>query len=189
MVPLILLLRARGLLGVFQQPVIGVLNSVSQIYHVCAKLEDLPDNDLAVIGCDAGSDKEFNFNGAARNINRVKEVILSAWDRIMFHKEIEVDKRIELVAKSLPILEDIKKRKKKIGAENAKILERMVIDSINSFITAGAMLPEMEERASFDPRKLMAPQQKLLVHRETDESDADATDDAVTGKKTAKSDC
>ncbi len=165
------------------QRLISVLNGVSQIYHVSAVIENLPDNDLTVISCDSGGDKEFNFDGAANNINRAKEIILSAWDRIMFHKEIEFEKRLNLVSKSLPILEEIKSKKESLGAENAKILERTVMDGIKSFVASGAMLSEMEERATFDPRQLMAPQQKLLVHK-----GVDATDEAGTSGQKSKSD-
>jgi hypothetical protein len=37
-----------------------------------------------------------------------------------------------------------------------------LIDSVQKFITCGAVIPEMLERSTFDPHELMMPEPKLL---------------------------
>lgn len=47
--------------------------------------------------------------------------------------------------------------------ERAELLKRQVTNGATTFIQCGAIIPEIEERAtSYDPRKLMAPEPKLL---------------------------
>ncbi|MCH7889149.1 MAG: hypothetical protein IIA00_07705 [Proteobacteria bacterium] len=146
---------------------IAILNSIQDIYKAASILEGSPNDDLAVIACDSGSDKVFYFLGLAKSMNRVKEIIVSMWDRVVFYQELQVDKRIEIVAKSLPILEEIKKKKRKLGPEQAKILERCIIEGISQFIESGATIPEIQSRTTYNPRQLLAPQPKLLVHQES----------------------
>lgn len=40
-------------------------------------------DDLSVIGCDSGSDKSFDFLGAAEIVNCVKDIILSFWNKVV----------------------------------------------------------------------------------------------------------
>jgi len=94
----------------------------------------------------------------------VKEIILSLWDRIMFFRERQIAQRVELVAKSLPVINEIwnLENENKIGHEEAELLRIKLIDSVQKFITCGAVIPEMLERSTFDPHELMMPEPKLL---------------------------
>ena len=38
------------------------------------------------------------------------------------------------------------------------------MDGIKKFVEAGAMIPQIQERTSYSPRELLAPQPKLLAH-------------------------
>ena len=80
-----------------------------------------------------------------------------------------------MVAKTLPVLDEIRRKKRSLGPENTKLLENAVTESIKSFVESGAMLPKMEDHAAFNPRQLMALEQKLLVHGAHD--DIDDSDD------------
>lgn len=148
---------------------ISVLVGVKLLYQVAAHLEGLSDSDLGVIGCDSGSDKSFDFIGAGGSIHRVKEIILSAWDRVIFYQEHKMEKRIEIIAKTLPVIEEINKKKKKLGVEQAKLLERAAMDGIRKILESGAMIPEIQEKTSYNPRELLAPQPKLLTHQDPPE--------------------
>lgn len=143
---------------------ISVLQSIKILYEVAAKLEGESESDLGVIGCDSGSDKSFDFIGSEKVIQRVKEIILSAWGRVIFYQEQKIEKRIDVIAKTIPVIEEINRKKKNLGAEQAKILERAAMDGIKKFVEAGAMIPEIQERTSYSPRELLAPQPKLLTH-------------------------
>lgn len=159
-----------------------VLDSINLLYEVCAILANQKPESLSVIACDSGSDKSFDFLGVAKVIECVKEVILSLWDRVVFFREKQLSHRIELIANALPIIDQIGSLEKdnKLGPEQAEILRRKVIDGVGKFLESGAIIPEISDRASFDPRLLMAPEQKLLssgtieVSSETGETHQDA---------------
>lgn len=146
--------------------IVAVLESVKTLYEVAAKIEGISDSDLGVIGCDSGSDKSFDFIGSEKAIQRVKEIILSVWDRVIFHQENKVEKRLDVISKSIPIIEEIKNKKKTLGAEQAKLLEKAVLDGVKKFVESGAMIPEIQEKTSYNPRELLAPQPKLLTHHD-----------------------
>jgi hypothetical protein len=141
-----------------------LLASVSSLYDTSAILLKHPTVHLTMAGCDAGSEKTFEFLGAARVMEMVKEILLSLWDRIMFFRERQIAQRVELVAKSLPAINEIwtMENENKIGHEEAELLRIKLIDSVQKFITCGAVIPEMLERSAFDPRELMMPEPKLL---------------------------
>ncbi len=144
---------------------IMVFQSIDNLYKACAQILDLPDTDLSVISCDSGSDKAFDFLGLAKIVECIKEVILSFWDRVVYFREDKTERRLELIANSLPILNQIEEMKdsKKMEPERAELLKRQVVDSITCFAKAGVTIPEIEKNTSFDPRSLMKPETKLLV--------------------------
>jgi len=149
--------------------IIDLLSSISSLYEVSSTILKHPTVHLTMIGCDSGSEKTFDFLGATKVIQMVKEIILSLWDRIMFFRERQIAQRVELVAKSLPVINDIwnLENEDKIGHEEAELLRRRLIDSAQKFITCGTVISEMLERSTFDPRELMMPEPKLLERGET----------------------
>ena len=153
--------------GRFSKParLAEVLEGVSEIYEACAILLDHSPNELSVIACDSGSDKSFDFLGAAKVIECVKEIFLSLWDRIVFFRERKLSQRIDLVADALPIIEKIGnlEQENKLGREQAEILRRKILGGVGKFIESGAIIREIEDRTYFNPRSLMAPEPKLLV--------------------------
>jgi len=151
----------------FSSPVrlIEVLQSVTSMYEACAIMLELSPDELSVVACDSGSDKSFDFLGAAKVIECVKELILSLWDRVVFFREKQLSQRIELIAGALPIIDHIGnlERDSKLGREQAEILRRKILDGVGKFIESGAIIPEIEERSHHNVRSLMAPEPKLLV--------------------------
>jgi hypothetical protein len=144
--------------------IIDLLSSISSLYETSSAILKHPTVHLTMIGCDSGGEKTFDFLGAAKIIEMVKEIILSLWDRIMFFRERQIAQRVELVAKSLPVINEIwnLENENKIGHEEAELLRIKLIDSVQKFITCGAVIPEMLERSTFDPHELMMPEPKLL---------------------------
>jgi hypothetical protein len=145
--------------------IIETIQSVDQLFKACCIIVDMPSEKLSVIACDSGSDKSFDFLGAAKVIECVKDIILSLWDRIVFFREKQLSQRIELVAQALPVVEQIGnlERDKKIGPEQAELLRRNILEGTTKFIESGAIIPEIQDRSQFNPRILMAPAPKLLV--------------------------
>ena len=67
--------------------IIELLDSITLLYDSCATVKKQSSSDLAILACDSGSDKAFDFLGAAKIIEMVKEIILSFWDRVLFFIE------------------------------------------------------------------------------------------------------
>lgn len=141
------------------------LESIDGLYRACAQLVDESEGDLCVIACDSGSDKSFDFLGVAKVVECVKQVILSFWDKIVYFREDKTGRRLELVAQSLPILDEIASMKEsgKLEPERAELIKKQVIESVTKFAAAGVTIPEIENFTVFDPRQLMKPEPKLLV--------------------------
>jgi len=153
--------------------VVDLISSVSSLYDTSSTLLKHPTVHLTMAGCDAGSEKTFEFLGAAKVMEMVKEIILSLWDRIMFFRERQIAQRVELVAKSLPAINEIwtMENENKIGHEEAELLRIKLVDSVQKFILCGAVIPEMLERSTFDPHELMMPEPKLLEEGRTENNE------------------
>lgn len=153
--------------------IIDLISSVSSLYDTSTMLLKHPTVHLIMVGCDAGSEKAFEFLGAAKVMAMVKEILLSLWDRIMFFRERQIAQRVELVAKSLPAINDIwtLENENKIGHEEAELLRIKLVDSVQKFIMCGAVIPEMLERSTFDPHELMMPEPKLLEEGVTENNE------------------
>ena len=144
---------------------VKVLESVRLFYSVLATILNASENDLSVAAIDSGSDKSFDFLGAAPLINGVKDLIMGLWDRVVYYRERKLHEKLDLVAKSLPILEQIHSMEEngKLGREQCEILRRNIIMGAENFIVSGAILPDFSRNNYYNPRELMAPEAKLLV--------------------------
>lgn len=143
---------------------IMTLQSVEQFYKSMAIILGNDQNDISVIAIDSGSDKSFDFLGAAQVVTAVKELIIELWDRVVFYKEKKLQERIELISKSLPIIERIKSMEDSgaLGKEQCELLKRDILSGTKKFLSAGALLPEFSYHSVQEPRKLMTPEAKLL---------------------------
>jgi hypothetical protein len=142
----------------------NVLESINNFYEVYSIIYNVSKNELGVISLDSGSDKSFDFIGAAKVMESVRKLIIELWDRVVFYRERKVSERLDLIAKSLPIIDKIGQMEQegKLGPEQCEILRRLVSNGASKFISAGAMLPEFTQYATQNPRQLMTPEPKLL---------------------------
>ncbi len=141
-----------------------LFQSIEGLYGAAAQVLNGEASGLSVVSCDSGSDKSFDFLGVAKIMQCVKEIILSFWDRVVYFREDKTDRRLELIANSLPIIEQITNMHTngQLEPERAELLKRQVIESINKFAKAGVTIPEIEKYTKFNPRQLMKPERKLL---------------------------
>ena len=141
------------------------LESISNLYSVCAKLENENENDLIVLACDSGSDKSFDFLGLAKVTEQVKDIIVTIWDKRVFHRQKHVSESLSLITESLPILEKISNMQENnsLSPEEAELLKRQVIKGSTQFIEAGITIPELNEVSEHNPKQLLMPSPKLLV--------------------------
>jgi hypothetical protein len=146
------------------QRLINVLESINLFYSVSAVLQEMDANDLSVAAIDSGSDKSIDFLGAATLIESVKNLILEMWDRIVYYKTRQAESRLDLIIKALPVMEKINNMVAAgtISPEQGELLRRDVSVATSGFISAGAIIPELDVHAIHSPRKIMAPEPKLL---------------------------
>jgi hypothetical protein len=147
------------------QRIADLMLAVSSIYEGLAVMKRQSETTLSVISCDSGSDKSFDFLGLANVVEDLKEILLGLWDRVVFYRELQVGQRLELVAQSLPVLEQVKTLQENgsLEREQAELVRRRIIDGCTKFLNCGAVIPEMEDRSHFSPRILIAPEPKLLT--------------------------
>lgn len=150
----------------------NVLESMTLFYDVFAVIDNESASDLSVIACDSGSDKSFDFLGLSTLIEKIKDLIITLWDRKVLYRHREMHETLNLISTSLPILDEIDtlKKNKKIEPEQAELLKRKTIEGVTKFLEAGATIPELNEESSHSPRSLMKPNQKLLVAPENVDS-------------------
>jgi hypothetical protein len=152
---------------------VNVLRSVSMFYEACAMLNGASPSTLSVVACDSGSDKSFDFLGLAKVMECVVKLIESLWDRVVFYKEHQFKERLDLIAKSLPIIAQISNLELagEVPPELAEQLRRNIIEGSNKFVESGATIPQIDDRSHHDPRALMSPVQKLLAASPDGKSD------------------
>lgn len=165
----------------------NVLESINHFYTACALMENESPSTLSVIGCDSGSDKSFDFLGLAKLMECVERLIGTIWDRTFFYRERQFDERLELVAKSLPIIERISvmEQQRQLEPEMAEVLRRNIFDGTNKFLQSGATIPKIEDKSEYNPKALLSPIQKLLVAAPDDyEASGEAAQQDQTGNTT-----
>jgi hypothetical protein len=85
--------------------------------------------------------------------------------RLISYIERRYSERLELVAKPLPIINNITNlaNEGKISPEQAELLHRQIISGTTKFIDSGAVIPEIRQRSHFDPASLLEAAPRLLL--------------------------
>jgi hypothetical protein len=143
-----------------------LMRSVRLMHDALAQIYELKRGDLTVTFCDSGSTKEFIFATSKEVARHLRELFKAAIELFLFHKERKLEKRIAIVAKSLPVLEAISAKKVALGAENARLLERAIMDGISSFLETGAVTRGFESDPNL-PKALVQPTRKLITYRKS----------------------
>ena len=151
----------------FSKPerLIELLQSVTELYQGLARMLDESPDSLTVLSCDSGSDKSFDFLGVAKVMEQFKELVVALWDRIVFFGPKRQEAVLDVIIKSLPVLERVSEMEKSdhLGPELAEIIRRQIDGGIRKFVHAGAIIPEIRDHAYHEPRALMSPEKKLLM--------------------------
>jgi hypothetical protein len=145
--------------------VIDMLDSIILVYSAYADISDVSSNDLAVVGCDSGSDKTFDFTGVPQIIDQSKNFFVAIWDRVMFFREKQHSERVKNIAETLPIIEQVSDlvNQGKLSPEMAEIVKRKLVEGAVKFLDTGARLPEFDSMANFPPQQLLKPTPTLLL--------------------------
>lgn len=147
------------------QRVIQGLSACEELYRAIQTIYSNSTTPLAIGAIDSGSDKSFELFGSADAIKELRLLIVEIWDRVVFHKENKLGKRLELLEKSLPIIEKIKslEQEGKLGKEESRIAINHITDGTKMFIAAGVFTTDIAKAQKVEPRLLLAPEPKLLA--------------------------
>lgn len=147
------------------QRVVDGLSACQELYDGLARLMGETSTPLVIAAIDSGSDKSFDLFGAAALMKEFRELIVSLWGLVVFHREHKLGKRLELIAASLPILERVAalEQSAKLGREEAQIIRGSLVDGAKKFVAAGMTTDELDAHASHSPRALLAPEPRLLT--------------------------
>lgn len=147
------------------QRVTSAIDSVVILYEVMADILNASRTDLALVSCDSGSNKIFDFKGLAQVVEKITELIVTVWNKVVYHREEKQQKKAELIAHSLPIIEQLTEmeRENKISPEHAELYRRRIVDGVCKFLDAGALIPQIEAQSRQEPAKLMRPKETLLI--------------------------
>jgi hypothetical protein len=145
--------------------IVQLMTGVTILYEVHCAILELPGNDLAVLACDSGSEKSFDFLGLAAAVTAVRQTAVDIYDRRLLGRQRQMSANIDLVAQSLPVLEEIAQLASRgtIDPHQAEVMKRQLISGATKFIDVGAFTKEMGTSGMPEPRVLMRPQQKLLA--------------------------
>ena len=160
------------------------LDGVEGLYSVCAAIEEESSSELTVAALDSGSDMSISLLGNTEPIKRLKEIILSVWDRVILHREKKVEERISAIKKSLPVYEEISKLEDNgsMKEERAEKMRAVLDENVSKIVETGAVSSEVQDQTHYRPRKIMSPEQKLLTGK--DEASPDQEKPPVEDAKT-----
>ena len=147
------------------QRVIDGLSACQEIYGGLQRLNGDTSTPLAIGAIDSGSDKSFDLFGAAALMKEFRELIVSLWGLVVFHREHKLGRRLELLASALPILERVTalEQANRLGREEAQIIRNSFVEGTKKFVAAGVLTDDLTEHATHSPRALLAPEPKLLT--------------------------
>lgn len=77
-----------------------MLEAIEGLYDASSHIAGLEGNDLSVVSCDSGSDKSFDFLGAAQIMTIVKEIIIDFWNKLVYFREDKSERHLELLSVS-----------------------------------------------------------------------------------------
>ena len=162
------------------QRLVVALQGVTEVYEACARIEKESANTISVLACDSGSDKSFDFLGVAKVFEQVRLIINDMWDKIVYFRHFEEEKKIELVTKHLKILETTSEmaNNNHLSNEEAEIIKKLTISGVSKLMEAGVATDELNQRKVQEPRQLLSPERKLLavIERESDKDDIEVED-------------
>lgn len=167
------------------QRLIEGLSACQEIYDGLQRLNGDTSVPLAIGAIDSGSDKSFDLFGAAALMKEFRELIVSLWGLVVFHREHKLGRRLELLAAALPILERVSamEQSNRLGREEAQIIRNCFVEGTKKFVAAGVLTDDLSQHATHSPRTLLAPEPKLLTGPNLASQDGTASDEQRTTRE------
>lgn len=122
------------------------MSGVESIYNVVAALSS-DSTPIVLLRCDSGSDKSFDFLGAAALAEQFKEILFGIYDRIIPNRVRTDADAIQVISDALPVFERINSKLKagKIEREQAELLNRQLSQGVTDLIRCGAIIEGMDD--------------------------------------------
>ncbi len=120
------------------------MNSIAGFFSVANCLATERANEIYVVFADFGSDKEFWFSSAIEVLQQLKSILTTVFDKLLFYRESKAEKRLRLVAEALPVMIEIRAKREQLGDKQAKLLEQVVVESLEQFVRARPAFIELD---------------------------------------------
>jgi len=168
-----------------------LIESISKLYESLCVMNGYGDVDLTITALDSGSDKIVVFGGLGDAIKRLNELIFDIWDRIVLDRRGRVHAEMNIIAKSLPILDDVQSRmeSKALSNEDGERLKRQIVDGVTGFIECGAITQQIEEYKAPNPKNVIYDRRVLLTgpDQNSKNMDEEPQEDSSDSKETQNS--
>lgn len=167
------------------QRLVEGLSACQEIYDGLQRLNGDSSVPLAIGAIDSGSDKSFDLFGAAALMKEFRELVVSLWGLVVFHREQKLGRRLELLAAALPILERVTalEQSSRLGREEAQIIRNCFVEGTKKFVAAGVLTDDLSQHATHSPRTLLAPEPKLLTGPELVRQEGSEPEDSRNAKR------
>ena len=142
-----------------------IMKAIAGFYEIFSALErDEHSLRITVVAIDSGSDKSFDFIGAASNVAQIIILILGIYEDKKIERNMSHHDLIISISENLLVMKDLKEavEAKIITNEEFERLKKRLLESIDQFVVAGAIIPEMGDVKPDDPRRIMSAETKLL---------------------------
>ncbi|MBQ1764425.1 MAG: hypothetical protein IIZ92_16205 [Aquincola sp.] len=168
--------------------VIEGLSACQVIYDGLQRLNGDSSVPLAIGAIDSGSDKSFDLFGAAALMKEFRELVVSLWGLVVFHREHKLGRRLELLAAALPILERVPalEQSSRLGREEAQIIRNCFVEGTKKFVAAGVLTDDLSQHATHSPRALLAPEPKLLTGPELGRQESSESEESKNTNSATK---
>jgi hypothetical protein len=160
-----LLLLESSEAGSLPERISQLMLTTRELHRAVCEVYEIEAGELVVVFCDSGSTKEFIFSTSKVAAKYLRDLLKTAIEELLYHKERKLEKRIKLVANSIPVLEAIEARKATLGVAKARLLENVIMEGITQFLEIGA-IPRGSVPLEQATKILAPPRRKLLTHRE-----------------------
>ncbi len=148
--------------GIFPNRITLLVSAVVKLYTDLARIHDISGDRLKFAYFDSGSDLVVGVQCAKVIVETMTTLLAEWWDKIKFRNYEDFDKKMEVMSKSLSVMETVQGAvdKKVIDEETANLLKARVLKEVDHLIGIGATLPLSVEPQKIDERKL------LIGHRD-----------------------
>lgn len=162
---------------------------VGQIYEaMCALSHAKESKPLSLVYQASGSSFRFDFKGLGDAIKEVKNLLVEAWTRIRYRKDVDLRENVRTVLEGLSVIEviDAKREKGKLSSEEAGRLRAAILGSTYSLFKSGALPREIHRVETIANQELLEDFQQRLLPGRTKKASGTAKK-PKTGKSKKKS--